>query len=132
MRGKFTSFEELELYVEPLADISMEFSGSLTVKAEPKEVLHEVQVWQTQTEFLNAFLNKHKYVMSIVLEGGIVIGDEQAVQESRESPSTSEQLQSDAETNKERSTDQLSASNAPTRRNHFLIVAMAIRSAFLL
>jgi len=86
--------ETLDLYVTTITDTMWEYSGSVSFVPDPSTgtaILHEVQVWQAQIDFLEIWIRTQSgTVPRIVLETGQVIGEKppsstpEAVESSRE------------------------------------------------
>lgn len=88
---------DLELFVTAIAENMYEYSGSVQFdETSSTIVVHEVQVWQAQTDFLETWLVDQRGVVArIVLETGQVVGrepvstdvqDGDAVEQSQEAP----------------------------------------------
>ena len=91
MEQRYVTLQGLELSGqadEDEEDNLLHYSGRAAFPAESKEVVHEVQVWQAQQDFLEGFLvasrgsSRGVVVMSIRLENGVVIGETAATEES--------------------------------------------------
>lgn len=80
---RYLTMDSLDLQVQE-EDVSgdektLHYSGSTVFASRSNEVVHDVQIWQAQQEFLEDFLveTKPRGVLSIRLENGLVIGQGQ-------------------------------------------------------
>lgn len=94
---RYDSLQGLDLYMVQMRENILRYAGSAKFDAADTQVVHNVQIWQAQQDFLEAFLvdtRRSQGVMSIRLENGIVIGE-----------TSSTTLSDPAEGNNDRSAD---------------------------
>lgn len=87
LQQRYTTVKSLDLEVQTLsttqqnrqqAEDILHYTGSTTFDATGNEVVHAVQIWKTQQDFLEVFLvetRRSHGVLSIRLDNGIVIGE---------------------------------------------------------
>jgi len=82
------SVETLELFVETVAANMWEYSGSVSFvpqQSTVEAILHEVQVWQAQIDFLQVWVVAQRgTVVRVVMETGQVIGEQPPAVEAQE------------------------------------------------